>query len=106
MSHAADPDELFEVASDELRPVVGDETGSGQRELSVRSLQRRTKSITWSRLSWGTHWLLRSPQDFFLGPRALPSARPAPRPSSSAWPRGTRYAAREPRPVVGSGCRS
>src|SRR5437870_7090881 len=35
-------------------------------------------------VSGGTHWPLRSPQDFFLGPHALPSTRTEPRSWSAA----------------------
>src|SRR6202007_1251987 len=60
--------------------------------ISLFSAQRRTKSITWSRTSCGTHLLVRAPQDFFLRRCARPSARPTPRPwSESSFPE-TRFA--------------
>src|SRR6266446_5814654 len=50
--------------------------------ISVASDQRRTKSTIWSRTSCGTQTPVRAPQDFFLKPRAPPSARPGPHPWS------------------------
>jgi hypothetical protein len=38
MGHAADPDELLEVPGDKLRPVVGDDPGTGVGKLFPRSL--------------------------------------------------------------------
>ena len=40
--------------------------------MSVLSLQDRTKSTIWSRVSWGTQQPVRVPQDFFLARCELP----------------------------------
>jgi len=39
MGHAAEANELFEIASDELRPIVGDNPGRGLREQLPGPLQ-------------------------------------------------------------------
>src|SRR6516165_9492559 len=66
---------LVELAGPNAQP--GDELPT---PISVFSDQRRKKSTTSSRVSWGTQLLVRAPQDFFLKPRARPSTRPRPRP--------------------------
>ena len=100
MRHARDSNELLEVASDELRPVVRDDprlcrrvtaTTSASSIMNVsrvgedrdRRRARRTKSTIWSRTSCGTQLPVRVPQVFFLARRAPPSTRPGPRPWSA-----------------------
>ncbi len=41
MGHAADADELFEVARDKLRPVVGDDARTGLRIFFLGAFQNR-----------------------------------------------------------------
>src|SRR5450631_809883 len=70
--------------------------------ISVASDQRRPKSTIWSRTSCGTQTPVRGPQDFFLGPRALPSVPPEPHPWSGFSSPDTRCV--PARPGGWSGC--
>src|SRR5271157_2940800 len=69
--------------------------------ISVFSDQRRTKSITWSRLSCGAQLPVKVPQDFFLARCAPPSTRPGPRPWSAPSSPRTQSVSASPPPDGG-----
>src|ERR1700687_2466865 len=69
--------------------------------ISVFSDQRRTKSTTWSRTSWGTQLPVRVPQVFFLTRRAPPSTRPGLRPWSAPSSPRTQSVSASPPPGGG-----
>src|SRR5271165_771794 len=69
--------------------------------ISVFSDQRRTKSITWSRMSCGTQLPVRVPQDFFLARCAPPSTRPGLRPWSAPSSPRTQSVSASPPPGGG-----
>src|SRR5664279_3925696 len=69
--------------------------------ISLFSDQRRTKSITWSRMSCGTQLPVRVPQDFFLAPCAPPSTRPGLRPWSAPSSPRTQSVSASPPPGGG-----
>src|SRR5271165_4395541 len=69
--------------------------------ISVFSDQRRTKSITWYRLSCGAQLPVKVPQDFFLARCAPPSTRPGPRPWSAPSSPRTQSVSASPPPDGG-----